>query len=111
MPIDPETLLTDPDFLNRVEQAIRFTAGNVAVEPRTVDAWEARQALVGAIADDAAAAEAYGQKFARLLIGDSAIENACASATSQADITRAQIRNSVAPLWTLFATRLARSGR
>lgn len=113
MAIDPETLLTDPAFLKRVEQAIRYTAGQVAAEARGVDFWEARQALAAAVADDAAAADDYARRFTRLVIGDQAIENACAqpATTSHEAITRQQIRNAVAPLWTLFATRLLKATR
>ncbi|GAB1340876.1 hypothetical protein [Gemmatimonas sp.] len=113
MAIDPEVLLTDPAFLQRVEQAVRYTAGQVAGEPRHVEFWEARQALAGLMADDASAADDYARRFARVVIGDQAIENKCAEAgtTSHEAITRAQIRSAVAPLWTLFATRLAKASR
>lgn len=113
MAIDTETLLTDPTFLTRVEQAIRYTAGQVATEARGIDFWEARQRLAGLVADDAAAADDYARRFARLVIGDQAIENKCAEVgtTSPEAITRQQIRNAVAPLWTLFATRLPKAPR
>ncbi|GAB1345033.1 hypothetical protein [Gemmatimonas sp.] len=113
MAIDPETLLTDPTFLSRVEQAIRFTAGQVAAEARGVEFWEARQRLAALVADDAAAADDYARRFARLVIGDQAIENACAQpgTTSHEAITRPQLRNAVAPLWTLFASRLLKTSR
>ncbi|WP_461415743.1 hypothetical protein [Gemmatimonas sp.] len=86
---------------------MRYTAGQVAGEPAR------RRVLGGAasagwhwMADDASAADDYARRFARVVIGDQAIENACAEAgtTSHEAITRAQIRlPAVARSWTLFA--------
>lgn len=111
MPIAPESLLTDDAFVERVEQALRFTALGIATEARTTEHYEARQLLAAALADNAEATREYANKFSRLLIGDTTIENQCTTATTQADITRVAIRSTVAAVWNLFAVRLLKGSR
>ena len=98
-----EVLLTDEDFLIKVERAVRQGAAAVAAESAVVPYHLERVKLATIIADDASAAREYAIRFSRLLIGNASIVAAAANGTAPSAISQGDIEFLVNQLWYLFA--------
>jgi hypothetical protein len=93
---DAYTLANDPQFINRVSQAVAVAADTVRQEADSVPGHADRLALMRAVVQDV---NAYGYRFARMATTNATI---AAAAPDEAGVADGDLQYVVNGLWDAF---------